>query len=303
MTTVSQDPAARDVGRLLLESLSRLTEGQRKVADVLLNSPASGALLTSAELAKAAEVSDATVIRLSQQLGFSSYIDFRRACRHQIRQHLDPAGRLQDTRQSVDGHDGLSATLSIAKQSLESLDLDELSPQIASAAEKIVNSRTLYVTGARSTFHLAHMATGIFDHFLPNVRILGGDSNPTPAHHFIGADDVLLAISFPRYAISTTQLASFARHRGASVIALTDSPSSPVAGSADLILKVPCVSASFYNSHTAATVAIEALIAECVKRKGDEALDALSVREDSLNLINHLVERTHFSAGAGEAPH
>lgn len=51
--------------------------------------------------------------------------------------------------------------------------------------------------------------------------------------HRIGEQDVILAISFPRYSVKTIQTVSFAKNRKAKIIAITDGEQSPLAKYAD----------------------------------------------------------------------
>ena len=73
-------------------------------------------------------------------------------------------------------------------------------------------------------------------------------------------DDVLLAISFPRYSSRTIEAMHFARIRGAQVIGITDGPMSPLHDSADICLSVRTDMASFVDSMAAPMSVINAMI-------------------------------------------
>jgi DNA-binding MurR/RpiR family transcriptional regulator len=55
----------------------------------------------------------------------------------------------------------------------------------------------------------------------------------------IGPEDLLIAITFPRYASDVVRLAHYAKDRGAGIVALTDSPASPLMPIADEVLLAP----------------------------------------------------------------
>ncbi len=77
----------------------------------------------------------------------------------------------------------------------------------------------------------------------------------------IGPDDLLIAITFPRYASDVVQLVRYARDRGARVVALTDSPAAPIAPLADRVLFAPADHPTLSSSMVAAVAIAEALVA------------------------------------------
>ena len=76
----------------------------------------------------------------------------------------------------------------------------------------------------------------------------------------IGAPDLLIVVSFPRYATDAVTLTRYARDRGAHVIAITDSMASPRAPSAHCPLLAAASHPVMSSSSTAALLVIEALV-------------------------------------------
>ncbi len=64
----------------------------------------------------------------------------------------------------------------------------------------------------------------------------------------INEEDVIVAISFPRYSKKSYQIVNYAKEKGAHVISLTDSLFAPVASLADNTLLVKSNMASFVDS-------------------------------------------------------
>lgn len=64
----------------------------------------------------------------------------------------------------------------------------------------------------------------------------------------IGENDVLIAITFPRYSTRTVEAVQVAKAKGAKVIAITDSTLSPIAPPADYALMARSDMASFVDS-------------------------------------------------------
>ena len=99
----------------------------------------------------------------------------------------------------------------------------------------------------------------------------------------IGPGDVLIAITFPRYSKVTMSTVKFARDRGATVIAITDSEASPLAESAQYTLCAKSDMASFVDSLVAPLSLVNALIVAVSREKSVEL-------ETSLNGLEQIWE-------------
>ena len=100
-----------------------------------------------------------------------------------------------------------------------------------------------------------------------------------------GRDDVLLAISLPRYSRDTVRLADFARGRGAHVIALVDEPGAPLAAMAHTVLLAPAEHPVMPSSAVGALVVIEATAVAVMQRNPHAVRIA---RELSDLVVSHL---------------
>ena len=82
--------------------------------------------------------------------------------------------------------------------------------------------------------------------------------------------DVVIGISFPRYSKRTVRALNFASDRGATVIALTDSITSPLAPYASILLIAQSDMASYVDSLVAPMSLINALIVGVTLKKRNE---------------------------------
>ena len=82
----------------------------------------------------------------------------------------------------------------------------------------------------------------------------------------INEDDVLIGLSFPRYSSKAVKTLHFAHSRNAKIIAITDSPLSPIASYADYLLLAHSDMATIVDSLVAPLSIINALtVAVAVK--------------------------------------
>ena len=92
------------------------------------------------------------------------------------------------------------------------------------------------------------------------ITISGAMSDAFEEMIRIGKEDVCIAISFPRYSSRTVEALEFAKKRGTTTIAITDSMASPLAPLAEYALTARSDMASFADSLVAPLSLINAII-------------------------------------------
>uniref|UniRef100_UPI00059041CB MurR/RpiR family transcriptional regulator n=1 Tax=Clostridium polynesiense TaxID=1325933 RepID=UPI00059041CB len=126
---------------------------------------------------------------------------------------------------------------------------------------KILEAKRIYIIGLRSSTALADFLGFYLNVILDNVKVVGyGISDIFEQMISVGEGDLVIGIGFPRYAVKTIQSLEFAHKRKASVVAITDSLLSPLAGKADYTLIAQSNMASFVDSLVAPLSVINALI-------------------------------------------
>ena len=99
------------------------------------------------------------------------------------------------------------------------------------AVDAIVSARKIYIMGVRSSASLATFLSFYFNLIFDNVISVAANTASEVFETMlrVGAEDVVIGVSFPRYSSRTVQAMNFARDRGATTIAITDSEASPLA--------------------------------------------------------------------------
>ena len=82
----------------------------------------------------------------------------------------------------------------------------------------------------------------------------------------IGPNDVMIAISFPRYSTKVINAVKYAHAQGSTVIALTDSRSAPIAADATHILTAQSDMASFVDSLAAPLSVINTMLVDVTRQ-------------------------------------
>jgi len=276
-----------DVARRITAGFQTLPKGMQRAGTYVLNHPEDVALLSMREVARRVPVTPATMTRLVQRLGYAGYDEFRRLFAASLRQRAsdfgDRADRLAAQREEL-GEPSLARSLAhgFADRVAELADTAQL-PAIVLAVETMSNARRILCLGHRScyapAFHFAYVA-GL--HGAP-TRLLDapGGIGADPLND-IGDGDVVLAVSFAPYTRMTIAVAAAAKERGAHLIALTDTISSPLARIASQTLAVPTDIAGATYVTTPVLAAVELLAALVVARSGEEGRAVLERNEAGL---------------------
>lgn len=261
------------------------SKGQKRIAEYIENHYDKAAFLTASKLGETVGVSESTVVRFATELGYDGYPQLQKAMQEMIRDKLTSVQRIEVTSTRIGENDVLDSVLN---QDIEKIrrTLEETSHEdFYRAVQSIVKAKRIYIFGVRSTASLAQFLGYYFGLMFDNVRIINTTShNQTYEQLFrICEEDVMIGISFPRYSTMAVDAMHFARERGASVIAITDSMVSPLVSEADEILLARSDMASIVDSVVAPLSLINALIVATVLEKKDEVTTTFRQLEEVWN--------------------
>ncbi len=258
------------------------SKGQKLISNYILENYDKAAYMTASRLGKIVQVSESTVVRFAIELGFDGYPEFQHALQEIVRTRLTAFQRMEVTNNLIGDGDILSKVLlgdaEKIKQTLDGIDRDAF----AAAVEHIVSARNIYILGVRASSSLAgflaHGLRMIFD----NVKFVQTTSGSEMFEQImsIGKDDVMIAISFPRYSKRIIHAVDFAQHAGADVITLTDSTASPIAPQANQLLIAKSDMASFVDSLVAPMSILNAIIVAVSRKKQEDLRIRLRLLEE-----------------------
>ena len=145
------------------------------------------------------------------------------------------------------------------RKTLEIVDRESFENAVA----LIDTAKNIYIQGAMASGLLASFMHYNLRLIVDRVTLVGsvGISELYQQMIHIGEGDLLIAMSFPRYAKSTVEACRFAHEAGAQIIAITDSESSPLVSYAKTRLYAYSDMVSFVDSLVAPMSLINALIA------------------------------------------
>ncbi len=244
MTKSNQPRDFAGLRNLIVARAQDLPRRLTQVATYALQNPDEIALGTVASIAQQADVQPSALVRFSQSLGYQGFSELQEVFRSRLRDRvLNYDERLAQLR----GHSQIVGTSALvfdgfteaAQKSIASL-REKLDPQqLERAVELLAGAETIYLIGLRRSFPISsYMAYAFGKLGVRNVLVDATGGLAAEVASFASHKDAGLAISFTPYASETVALAQQLAQREVPVVAITDSPFSPLVPIARLWFEV-----------------------------------------------------------------
>ncbi len=282
-----------DISQRIAAVYDRLSKGQKKLAQIILNEYDKAAFMTAARLGRQVSVSESTVVRFATALGYESYSEMQSAIEELVRIKSTPNQRIEITKQQLSGKDVIEnvmeADIHKIRYTLENLDRCAFSDAVSS----ILSAKCVYIMGARSSEPVAKILYYNLSLIFDNIRFVTPTNTAEVFEQMfsITEGDVLIAFSFPRYSSRMVSAVKFAKSKNATVIGFSDSQTSPIAEYADYLLKARSDMASYMDSLVAPISIINAIIVEITRRREREITKRFETLEEIWDEYNVYTKR------------
>lgn len=229
---------------LLREKSETMPARQKKVCEVILSRYQEVAFMTVEQLAEAARVGVATVVRATRTLGFAHYADMSSLLSNLlIKRESSFWWEMEKSWGEDSGPNALFQNVSSENiESIKRTYTTELLQALDACVAKMRSAERIAVLGLRSTFGVASYFASLLMEFRKNVINVGlvGSDSMFATLADLTEKDVLFAISLggPRHAKRTHDGARFAQANGIPVISLISDYANPITKYSDLLLPV-----------------------------------------------------------------
>ena len=276
---------AKSILHTIENNMSSFSKGQKRIAGYILENYDKAAFMTASKLGKLVGISESTVVRFASELGYDGYPSMQRALQEMIRSRLTSTQRIQAAGDLLDRQDLLGAVLQSDIDKLREIVGEADRAEFDNVVERIMRARHIYILGVRSSSFVAGYLNFYMHLLCENVTLVQSNAAGEIFEQLfrIGPEDVMIAISFPRYSKVTMNTVKFAQDRGASIIAITDNELSPVYQMSDAALLAPCEMISFVDSMVAPLSLINALLVALAHRMGTDVSTTFAELEDIWN--------------------
>ncbi len=261
----------------------------RRVGEYILSNPSNAAAMTISELAKVCDTSETTVVRFCRELGVRGYPRLRLALAAEMGSREKSIDR-PEVSGDISAWDHLATVVAkiaftdarAVEDTAKSISITELEAVVAAlvTAPRV----DIYGVGA-SSFVCADLQQKLhrigriaFSFFDPHTAIASAA--------LLTAGDVAIGISHTGLTIDTIDPLSLAKLRGATTVAITNSPKSAITAVADHVLTTAARETTFRSGATASRLAqltvIDCIFVGVAQCTYAESIEALRVTYESV---------------------
>jgi DNA-binding MurR/RpiR family transcriptional regulator len=278
--------AKKDLVERIVDVYPYLSPKKRRVADFIIKDYKKVFFMTAREIAEQCRVSEPTIMRLANDMGFTGYQEFVKYLKGLLHIELTGVERLLKTSKEDEETSTLNRYCKMPEEDLKRV------------AKMLYEAQNVYVAGYRASATLAYYFGYILKKIRDNVFIdislswQVRDLMVKKAH-----EGVVFLIAFPRYPRKTIELLNYAKKCGHKIIVLSDTPSSPVVAFADEYLLVDMEAISFIDPFGHIITFLGALLHEITFLDNEKAMENLATFDDGVKLSSE------FFADEGFEPH
>lgn len=233
---MNHGPRESEFKRRVLEIFERLPKQQQLVARYILDHLPDLPFLSVPELSERSGVSEATVVRFAQRVGYEGFADLKADLMAGVRARMAP-GVTEDTWAHRPEGDPLEAIVELEVKNIKTTIQRQDREDLERAVEILSQARALYAFGLGISYPLCQLGVYLFSHIGLRAQMVP-TSYSSPLEPLVGLskEDALLVMAFPPYSKATTKVAVYAREHHVPLIAITDRASAPIAREADAVL-------------------------------------------------------------------
>ena len=161
----------RNLLKQIENKMSTFSKGQKLIAKYIVENYDKAAYMTASKLGAEVNVSESTVVRFADELGFNGYPEFQHSLQEYVRTKLTSFQRIEVTNNLIGDGDILTKVLMAdsdnIKRTLEGVDR----ASFESTVDKIISSKNIYIMGVRSSSYLAGFLSYNLNMIFDNVRL------------------------------------------------------------------------------------------------------------------------------------
>ena len=248
------------VAERIRQQAERLTTTERRIAEVIASEPQTIAFGTVALVARRAATSGPSVVRLAVKLGYGGFVELQADVQRDVARMLGPARERIRQQPPTDLLERVAATeQDNVTRTLGGIALAGLERVV----ERLSDSRhQVWVLPGDTTAPVGETLAVALGQLREGVTLLAGPG--ISAGRMLGGlqvGDTLVVIDVRRYERWLVDLTRWARGEGAVVVALTDSPLSPLATAAFETFFMAAQSVGPFDSMTGGIALANALVA------------------------------------------
>jgi DNA-binding MurR/RpiR family transcriptional regulator len=251
----------KDIFKIINRRYEHFSKSQKLIADYIIENYDKAAFMTASKLGETVGISESTIVRFADALDFRGYPELQRALQELIKTKLTTVQRFELTNKYTNDMQTIKNVMDSDIQNIRKT-MDELdNDMLEKVTDEILGAKRVYILGLRSSAVLAEYLGFYLNFILKDVHVIKAQYNDVYEQLInISNEDVVIALSFPRYSRKTYESVRLLRRQGCKIISITDSKFSPLASISEMTLFAKNNVTSFVDSLVAPMSLINLLI-------------------------------------------
>jgi len=265
------------------EKFNTFTPAQQRFSRYMLNNKYQASFLKAYEIAKIVNTHPSTIIRFIQSIGYSGYIDFQKDLRRIVTNQVLNYGQIEKAEKFNKNNSILQLCLNKAFINLKKLKEMLNERDVKKFVDIILNAERKFIIANRTSFSLSHFFYYKANLILKNTYLVNSfDGGIFNIFGDLNKDDLVIAISFPRYTKLTVDFAKSAYNENIKLISITDSKISPLYSISEMCLFCPYEGPTIQNSNVAGMALLDSIIGQIFISNKNIAINRLKKGEAAL---------------------
>lgn len=218
---------------ILTSKVSKLTKSQKKIAKYIINNYKECIFLTAKEISTNVGVSETSVLRLSYELGYRSFVSMKKEMQLDISFNENNSSRIEQN-ESLKKRDPLMVSILESQvQKLSKIYANIDSQKLDTICDILMKKKRILIIGYMDSFGIASELLHLFDNIRKRVYFSKLAFENEYILEDIDEDSATIVVSFSPHYQATLNQAQNVKANGSKIILITDSVVNPFSSIVD----------------------------------------------------------------------
>lgn len=238
------------IAKLYRKNYNNLTKAEKQIAEYICGNPKKVIMMTSLDLGKKLNVSDATVLRFSKKIGFSKYNELKEYLAEELEARKSVIDKMLDNwNNDREDNNSVKKMINADIKNMQKLYMDLDLEEIDNVVKLMQTSKKIFVIGVGSSRAVAEMlGWHCMVLGLEAVTISEGGYGLFEKIAHVTKDDCVIFFSVPKYLKDEVQMMELLHTKKVPSVVITNNLFSKIASYASIFIPVETDNTSFFNS-------------------------------------------------------